>query len=76
MTYVTGELVGTPRSKVATFGEDSQVIVSVTWNRTVQGKSAEHTAVGLDALCTFITGRLMVNLGQCIPQKPYDLLIT
>lgn len=50
MTYVTGELVGTPQSKVATFGEDSQVIVSVTWNRTVQGKSVEHTAVALDAL--------------------------
>lgn len=32
MTYVTGELVGTPQSKVATFGEDSEVIVSVTWN--------------------------------------------
>lgn len=50
MIYVTGELVRTPQSKVATFGEDSQVIVSVTWNWTVQRKSVEHTVIALDAL--------------------------
>lgn len=48
--YVTGELVRTPQSKVAAFGEDSQVIVSVTWNWIVQRKSVEHTVIALDAL--------------------------
>lgn len=74
---VTGELVGTPHYKMATFGKYPEVgwlcqSPGIAWCWESQWNALWTP---LMRFCTVITGRLMVNLAHCIPQEFCDLVV-